>query len=453
MSHPDYSANDHRDASDGGVCSGGLKRCFSEFSSDPCDYERLRDLECLKHRVIQFFSVDIVDSTAMKQAGQDTGDWMNPVVNFFGQITHSFDRAWDCAKKNLEWIKKFDKNLTTGPAPEFFKGNGDEAIFQKELKHPAEALYLLYALRDEISRLDIKGPLSSDGSSRSLQYKVSSWVASFPVPNRRIVLRQKWGKEIFVGTALFGDYILRNFDLIERYYEDRSKALAQGGGVHYGQDFGLVIDYVGPSLDTGFRVSSLANSRRLTFSLELAQIMAAVHSHITKCQQQGVAKEYKDYTRSKRSGHSPEPIPALDLLVDCEIFLLGFHSLKGVLKGAPFPVFWIPASPKSDALLKDEVLSKLDWYTLFDSLSEFIEQHKGDLFPVYMPEDSWNLFNVLDKDRQKKHFMLMDSILEPIKKRKIETELSSGNVDAADDNASGTDDQIVEDFLLGMPQR
>ncbi|HAT50159.1 MAG: hypothetical protein HQL07_04790 [Nitrospirae bacterium] len=429
----------------GEICSHGLRQCFSEISSDSSGYESLNGLECLKHRVIQFFSVDIVDSTAMKQAGQETGDWMNPVVNFFGQINHSFDRAWDRAKKNLEWIREFDNALTIGPAPEFFKGNGDEAIFQKELRHPAESLYLLHALRDEISQLAIYKPGSQE---KHLQYKVSSWIASFPVPNRQIVLQQRQGKQAPDDAAFLGSYILRNFDLVERYYEDRLETQRPGANLQHHQDIGLLMDYVGPGLDTGFRVSSLANSSRLTLSLELAQILAATHSYITKSHQQGVAKEYRNYIRNRQHNELWSQIPALELLVDFDIFLFGFQSLKGVLKGIPFPVFWIPAQSSDLNLMENEALSKLDWCELSDFANEFIERNKDYLYPVYIPNDSWKLFSVLGPEQERKRSLLIDSIFSPIKKRKIEAQVFS-----EDDDAKAAPDQIVEHLVQDIPLR
>lgn len=432
------------------IGSKGLKQCFAETSLDSSVRENLLDLECLKHRVIQFFSIDIVDSTAMKQAGEDTGDWMFPVVEFFGQINHSFVRAWGRAKENLEWIRQFDKNFTIGSAPEFFKGNGDEAIFQKELKHPAEALYLLHALRDEISQLEIYKAGSKD--KERLQYKISSWIASFPVPNRQIVLQRRQ-EEKASDVRLLGSYILRNFDLVERYYEGRSKTSGSVESVQHGKDVGLLMDYVGPSLDTGFRVSSLANSSRLTLSLELAQILAATHSYITKSHQQGVAKEYRNYIRSKQNANSQERIPAFELLINFNIFIFGFQSLKGVLKGNSYPVFWIPASSESD-VEKSEALSKLDLCELSDFASEFIERNKNYLHPVYIPNDSWELFSDLHPEHERKRYKLIDAILDPIKRRKTEKQVTLLEADAgdvaSDQNKSNT---FVDDFIQAIPSR
>jgi hypothetical protein len=100
---------------------------------------------------------------------------------------------------------------------------------------------------------------------------------------------------------------------------------------------GEVVDFIGPSLDIGFRLGGLATPRRLICSVELAWL---------------ISKALDDKkVRSVR-----------DLAENCEDNSSVFHiserqALKGVLDGVPYPIIWIDIGEhKGFNKIEDDVL-------------------------------------------------------------------------------------------------
>ena len=86
-----------------------------------------------------------------------------------------------------------------------------------------------------------------------------------------------------------------------------------------GRDAGLTRDFIGPAIDTGFRLAQLSSTRRLVISVELALMLI--------------------YAVRARPIDESYPYEKLRFFFD------GRHIFKGVFGGQPYPVFWIDMRP------------------------------------------------------------------------------------------------------------
>ncbi|MDF3057505.1 MAG: hypothetical protein K0R17_1720 [Rariglobus sp.] len=176
-----------------------------------------------------FASIDLEGSTAFKQtlANRQNRTWLSVVLNFVDTFEQSYwqhigTQALDVAK-------------TTSPKqPRLWKILGDELVFAMEIKRPVDAAIYIDALAAAIkewNRLVLaqrKNPPALP--ERPLLVKGAAWLAGFPVNN----------------------------------------AVLPIAGNHH--------DYIGPSMDTGFRLARLASPRRLALAVELAWLLLDLDS-------------------------------------------------------------------------------------------------------------------------------------------------------------------------------
>ncbi|WP_343031216.1 hypothetical protein, partial [Roseospira navarrensis] len=145
---------------------------------------------------------------------------------------------------------------------------------------------------------------------------------------------------------------ISNYYLLDKWYNDERD--------------GLVRDFVGPSMDTGFRVSTKATPRKCTVSLEAALLLSLVVP----------PKEYENKIVLRYEGR---------------------ETLKGVIGGRPYPIFW------ADTHLDDE-LSKMednlkgpkrqDASHIRQFCSEFIKENEEYLFRPFVHESTEPLLNI-----------------------------------------------------------
>ena len=209
-----------------------------------------------------FLSVDVVGSTALKQripkrekAGEGKSvpaePWFSPIVQFYREIERRFFQEWQQYE-----LKIADKTKwPAGPAPEFWKGAGDELIYTKRLTDHRQALVCLQAwiravnaYRTEFKKLN-----------PTLDLKSAAWIAGFPVHNAEVFFRSSAAEKEAVVED--GDPIYSNLVLLQKYRSANS-------------DNSIIRDFIGPSIDTGFRIATLASPRKLVVSVDLALILA-----------------------------------------------------------------------------------------------------------------------------------------------------------------------------------
>lgn len=264
----------------------------------------------LKPRLRIFLSADIVGSTGLKQVplakgAADIHDqhtiWFLIIQGFYVEAAQAVAEEWGAATD--AWP---EDPLCFGTAPKLWKTIGDEVVFEKVVTDHRQVSTVLMCwvkaldrmrlfLRDKDVRLDVKS---------------TAWLAGFPVVNKEVVL--DGGVD---GPALNSEnYFIESGSILNRYYTGDLLP-------------GLVIDYVGPAIDTGFRLSAFATSRKLVISVGIA------------------------YVLSKTSSTDDKRIIRFRTMFD------GGSPMKGVMGGRQYPVFWIDLSPEHSLARCEDALT------------------------------------------------------------------------------------------------
>lgn len=202
-----------------------------------------------------FFSVDLKGSTAIKQQrGTFADSWIMQVHDFYSDFQSIF-------QKNVENRDALlSRNLTVDEVlqPLIWKTLGDEILYSVEVKKAIEVHHYTQAFVYSINEYN------NNGKNRisPMVVKGAIWTAGFPVGNLIVPL-----------PVVFDDKIIQ-------------------------------YDFIGPHIDTGFRLSKLASPSKLIISVELANIIA------------GSAKPLK-------------------------VYFDGAIPHKGILKGLPYPAFYL----------------------------------------------------------------------------------------------------------------
>lgn len=220
----------------------------------------------LKPTLRLFLSIDLVGSTALKQAGSfpldapaendplaDVGaEWFNEVAGFYRDIEIEFSREWQHYRESV--AKKYV--WPDGQDPFLWKSNGDEVIYVKELTESRECYAAVVCWINVVHtyRKKLKARKSP------LDVKAAVWVAGFPIANSEVIFSTSVGERVF--PLDIGIPKVTHYYLLDKWYS--------------GDKEGLVRDFIGPSMDTGFRVSSKATPRKCTLSMEAALLLSLV---------------------------------------------------------------------------------------------------------------------------------------------------------------------------------
>lgn len=252
-----------------------------------------------------FFSADIVGSTALKQKrGTDASNkpiypaWFNTVLAFYHGAEQSFHNNW----KEFKSLANGDSSYHHwfGEPPEIWKTVGDEVLFSKAIRHPTQAVLAIHVWIKTLS--DIAEQLRDE---HGLSVKSSAWLADFPVRNQEVILGLS-------KPAEDDEYPFANHSALGSYYANR--------------EVKAIREFIGPSIDTGFRLGAFSSPRKLVVSVELAYMLAVEQSKAEK----------------GASGYSVGAMSLRNFSFRYE----GKHLMKGVLGGSPYPVFWIDLAPE-----------------------------------------------------------------------------------------------------------
>jgi hypothetical protein len=219
--------------------------------------------ELVRPKLKLFLSVDVVGSTSFKQRDRDehAQTWLNLFVSFFVEFPTLLNTEVETLNIKL-------------PKVRLWKSLGDELIFTVELtdRHYAAAYLKAFSvtLRKAAENWHTD---DSDPARKELHLKGTAWLAGFPVGNVEIPL---------------------DVSVDDQNSDGR--------------------DYIGPLIDTGFRLKEFASSRKLVLSADLTYLLLSV----------GVS--------------------------GMELFLEGENSLKGVLRGKPYPVIWLDCDGHPEAV-------------------------------------------------------------------------------------------------------
>lgn len=285
----------------------------------------------LKPRLRLFLSADIVGSTGLKQVplamdAKDIHDqhtiWFLIIQGFYVEAAQALGDEWSRASK--QWP---DDPLCFGEGPRLWKTIGDEVLFEKIITDHRQVTTTLSCW---IRALDRMRDFLREKNAR-LDVKSTAWLAGFPVVNKEVVLDTG-----IDGPSLTSqNYFTESGNILNRYYGGESVP-------------GLVIDYVGPAIDTGFRLAAFATPRKLVVSVGIA------------------------YVLSKTSNSGDGRVDSFRVMFT--------HSapMKGVMGGRHYPVFWIDLSVPDSLDRCEDALTGADKLT-DDKIEAYCEAFYSEL--------------------------------------------------------------------------
>jgi hypothetical protein len=353
-----------------------------------------------------FLSADIVGSTAFKQNASaleaqeqldEAGEvknaafpsWFTVVLQFYQQAEQAFTMQW----REITSQKVKDVDDFFGDPPELWKTIGDEVLFTKRVDHPWQAIVCMHAW---VATLD---ELRQFLAEHKLNVKSTAWLADFPLRNNEIVLRK-------ITTSSLQDaddtYILNNQNGLRDYYEEDDSSE-------------YIRDFIGPSIDTGFRITSFASIRKLAISVELIYLLA--------CEQVRAQKEPKLYAQKNYV------LPSFSFKYD------GRKELKGVLNGHGYPIFWIDLDPNNPLSLAEDNVTNNPKPSSLDMLNlslAFIESQPLFLSKPYMAGCDYEEYGKLSLYQQRMLQKRADHIQRLADERK--------DMDSIKETQLGTDD-------------
>lgn len=252
-----------------------------------------------RHEFRAFLSVDIDNSSALKQP--HTKSWYRIFYLFFNDFRESF-------------LKKYSNKEVEKPT--VWKNLGDEIIFQVELNEYDHIRNHIKNFFDSIREFNTK-----------MSCKGTIWLAEFPVYNMRIDTQKH-----FNANKTEDDH-----------------------------DNSPTYDYIGKSMDAGFRLSKFATHEKLVLSVEVMFMFACVMNR--------------------------------DVLPSSQDWCIRINSteiLKGVYGDAPYPIFWIDnrnsfpdSSAKSDQEKIEDAIFKHDisFKKITDYCYQYIKSHNSMCVP------------------------------------------------------------------------
>jgi hypothetical protein len=304
------------------------------------------DTGFIKPRLRVFLSVDLIGSTQFKIQQNhrknekfEPGDpnwWPNMLMAFYTDFQKEFLRNWQ------EWgdLAADRPEVVAGDPPKLWKALGDELIFSKTCNHANEIWGVVQVWRKTIS--DFKKTWAYD----QLKFKSGAWLVGSPFRNYEIAFLREAATE--EEMSIMGDRQGYNFYLLQQYYCDSERKID--------------IDFVGSSMDCGFRLLSKADERKFVISADLAQILMAT--------EQTFKFKFKNVN-----------YPEIKYYFD------GVQELKGIARyGVNYPIIWLDSyqlEADGDIAKYARSLDKLsktrpvDWADFRDFLTTFLSEIEG----------------------------------------------------------------------------
>ncbi len=355
-------------------------------------------------------SVDIVGSTAFKQSATvetltnagisplPVAPWFSPIMQFYRQIELLFAKEWQICSEvhapNAKW--------STGEPPIFWKGVGDEVIYFKNIAHHEEAYCCVICWMNVVK--SYRAILRS--KFPKLDLKATCWIAGFPINNCEIIFRSqvKAAEEPESGSDPAQD----NYKLLELFYSGRQND--------------LVRDFIGPSIDTGFRISALSTPRKMVVSVDLALMLSTAQ-----------ASRPHDFA-----------YPEMRFYFD------GSISLKGVIDGVPYPIVWVDLSGDDRLERAEDKISRRENVSADELKSfceEFIIRHSEKVSRPYILGGHDKLFHD-PPDRHSSEIEKLKNYFENERLKEIDLEASHNEANQAGQQIDETDaSQFAENIV------
>lgn len=252
-----------------------------------------------------FISVDIVNSTKYKNILSKSSEDVQPWLEFFSHFYKYFPQ--DLNDEIHKLSNKDEFTSVHGDKLKVWKLLGDEIVFYTELKDYRETHLYIIALKQTMKSFS-----KQYINEKYLALKSSAWIAGFPVGNTEFKVEDK-------------------------------------------------TDFLGPSIDIGFRLSKFATTEKIVISVDLALLL-------------------------------------LEKNIDgLKYFFDGYHVLKGVFLDREYPI--ISVDNRID--VKYNVMCHSDTNELKKLCKEYIGEEYNPLIRPFIEEDIGNEFKQKPKDYEK----------------------------------------------------
>jgi hypothetical protein len=265
-----------------------------------------------------FASVDVIGSTGYKSSNPSR-KWLETFDYFLSEFPNAL-----LSQYGYEFDERLQSDLATYPRIVAMAENpavwltpwkfiGDEILFVTDIEcHEQVAVHILVFMK----AIKVFGAAwAEDTPPVPLRLKGAMWLAEFPITNQEVELD-------------VGEYRLK--------------------------------DYIGPSIDAGFRVAKHAEEGRLMLSPDLALVML-------------------------------DAVDQLEWTKEGEFFPV-FHGreiLKGVLQNNPYPLIYLHmdgGKPSSEERLLG-IAPVSDWTRLRDYLRKYLDHHTPAIRRPFFPND------------------------------------------------------------------
>ncbi|MCX8505642.1 MAG: hypothetical protein ORN98_03385 [Alphaproteobacteria bacterium] len=342
-----------------------------------------------------FMSVDQIGSTAAKFSNsilplKDNGEldisefpfpeWHRQVIIFHNEFDSIF--------RNTIWAEYFKDKKEKQPI--IWKRLGDEIVYTLELKNAIDAVRAIAAMLLTIKRYRIQNNITSDTDPNNdrkrpspLNIKATFWLAGFPLINMEIPKErtpviesmetpeernddEKLDAETLAKINSLLNSRPHNPTLINQAFYTAAKYNSQE------------IDFVGPSIDTGFRLGRKSDKNHICLSFDLAMLLAKVFSEGADCE------DVKAINTIILDRHL---YPEERANIFDNIFFEGNDPLKGVYKNEySYPIFFINSpyemiNPKPSDIFYDKCTPE----SVLTKCENFISNMGNNILLPYIP--------------------------------------------------------------------
>ena len=314
-----------------------------------------------------FASVDLIGSSELKNAGLWAGSenilsgnspphakWLSKISQFYSGFNEIFSSEWRRIKTLCE--QDYHKGVLHDPT--LWKVNGDELIFVLHVKNRSQVRTFIACWLRAVTKFRANHPL--------LSVKCTAWGAGFPLFNSEVIVDTSSSNKLMLETD---DERLYTYQLLDRWYVKKEASDEEKRKRRHG----LTRDYIGPSIDCGFRLAKLATERFMPISIELALFL----SQSTPPQKKQVGK----------------------LMNIPDTRFLGMKNLDGILAGLAYPVFCLDTqSSLQISKIADEIDDRQpkeikNKETISNYCHEYIEHNKGLIILPFIQSDNNEEFN------------------------------------------------------------
>ncbi|WP_157139050.1 hypothetical protein [Asticcacaulis biprosthecium] len=237
--------------------------------------------------------------------------WQTVILSFY----KGFSTALSAAIGDFVKTHSADASLVSNVLF-FWKSLGDELLYTAVIENPRQAGALVAVWLKAVQAFGIT---LRESDNKGLDLKSTAWLAGFPLKNREVIFQSSSGQSADkVELDNDADASVEQYALLNEWYRESG-----------GRKSDMQLDFLGTSIDTGFRLTGFSTPEKMCISIELALILCM----------------------SLVTGWGTEIKVQYD----------GNEVLKGVLGGREYPILWISVYTHNDvAMLEKRLLGARD---------------------------------------------------------------------------------------------